>query len=172
MKKLTALLLIVVLFLTACQTSTIVAALDAVVAAAEIALPLAGAAAGLPPQVSAAIGQYLRLVNLAADQATLILAGPGTAAEKSAAVVAAFSELAAGCGCLPAGTPQLVVSAIGAVARAIARFLAQLATPAGFTAANAPVIKVSRADRSALAKIRARAEANLENLEILRESGR
>jgi len=158
------------LFLAGCSPGPLIGSLEAVVIAAEAAIPIIAAAAGLPPQTTTLIVGFLELVLKAADQATTILAGPGTTAEKSAAIIAAFSNLAQGCNCLPAGTPEVVVNVIDAIAKAIAQFLTHFAPKPGLTgSAVAPVIKIGRADRAALAKIRTRAEQNMSKLKDLKK---
>ncbi len=166
-KSAIAIVLVVVLFLTACQPSTLISALDAVVTAAEIALPIIGSTAGIPPAVMSGIVSYLQAVDVAIHQTSVILAGPGTAADKAAQILAAFAGTAAGCNCIPPGTPQVVVSVIQAVANAIAKFLAQFAQPSLLASDHA--IKITRADRAALAKIRTRAEQNLSKLKDLKK---
>jgi len=161
---------ILLLALTGCSPGPLIGSLEAVVIAAEAAIPIIAAAAGLPPQTTALIIGFLDLVLKAADQATTILAGPGTTAEKSAAIIAAFSSLAQGCNCLPAGTPQVVVNVIDAVAKAIAQFLTHFAPKQGVTGAAIPAtIKIGRADRAALAKILTRAEQNMSKLKDLKK---
>lgn len=165
-RRLISIALLLVLFLTACQPSTVISTLEAVVAAAEIALPVIGAAAGLPPQTTAGIVGYLQMVDLAITQASVILAGPGTSAQKSAQIAQAFAAIAAGCNCIPPGTPQTVVAVVNAVAQAVARFLSTMgAAPVakGIAPSSSvpPNIKVTRTDRSELTKIRQRAEVNM-----------
>ena len=76
--------LIIVLLTSACQQSTIISTLEGVVSAAEIAIPVIGAATGLNPATSTAIVSYLQLVNISTAQAATILAGAGTSAQKAA----------------------------------------------------------------------------------------
>ncbi len=151
------------LVLASCQPSTLVSSLEGVVAAAEVAVPVIGAAAGIPAPALAAIVTYLRLVDAAAGQASTILAGAGTAAEKSAQIVAVFSNITAGCNCIPAGTPAAVVSVINAVTGAVASFISHFASK-GILAAQTVEVKVTPRDRVALSKIRLRAEENTAKL--------
>ncbi len=123
-------LLIGALLLSGCQPSTVISSLEAVVAAAEIALPVIGAAAGLPPATMAGIVQYLQLVDVAITRSATILAGTGTVAEKSALIAQAFAGIANGCGCIPAGTPQTVVAVVNAVIQAISKFLVNVGAKA------------------------------------------
>src|SRR5258708_3258399 len=94
-----------VLLNSACQQSQVIATLEAAVTAAEIAIPVIGAATGLNPQVLALIVSYLQQVNIAAAEASTILAGTGTSAEKSAKIIQLFGNIAVGCNCIPPGTP-------------------------------------------------------------------
>ncbi len=151
-------MLVFALVMSACKPSTLVSSLGAVLSAAEFALPVIASAAGIPPQVTAAIVSYLQLVDAATAQASTILAGPGTSAEKSAAIIAAFANLAQGCNCLPAGTPQEIVKVLDGVAQAIAKFLVNFSSKGILPTAKAAPIKVSVSDRAALADIRNRAE--------------
>ncbi len=154
------LFLILALVTTGCQPSTVIATLEGVVSAAEIAIPVIGAATGLNPATSAKIVTYLQEVNIATAQASTILAGTGTSAQKAAQIAKAFAAIAAGCNCIPAGTPQEVVTVVNAVAQAVLQFLTNFpATPA-----PPPAVKVTAANRTALANIRTRAESNAAKL--------
>jgi hypothetical protein len=154
------LILMLVLFLVACQQSTIISTLEGVVSAAEIAIPVIGAATGLNPATTTAIVSYLQQVNIATAEAATILAGTGTSAQKAALIVQAFAKIAAGCNCIPPGTPQEVVAVVNAVAQAVLQFLTNFPP----TPAPAPVVKVSASDRTKLTSIRTRAEANMAQL--------
>jgi hypothetical protein len=154
------LFLILALFTVGCQTSTIISTLENVVSAAEIAIPVIGAATGLSSATSALIVSYLQEVNIATAQAATILAGAGTSAQKAAEIAKAFAAIAAGCNCVPPGTPQEVIAVVNAVAQAVLQFLTNFpATPA-----PPPVVKVSAPDRAKLTSIRTRAEANMGKL--------
>ncbi len=154
------LFLILALLTTGCQPSTVIATLEGVVSAAEIAIPVIGAATGMSPATLAKIITYLQEVNIATAEASTILAGTGTSAQKAAQIAKAFASIAAGCNCIPAGTPQEVVAVVNAVAQAVLQFLTNFpATPA-----TPPVVKVSASDRGKLTSIRTRAEANAANL--------
>jgi hypothetical protein len=161
--------LILVLLVGCPSTSTLISVLENVVSAAEIAVPVIGAATGLNPATSAAIVSYLQEVNIATAQAATILAGTGTSAQKAAEIAKAFAAVANGCKCVPAGTPQEIVSVVDAVAQAVLNFLANATTPpvtasSGAKAAKAPSFKVSASDRIALANIRSRALQNVDKL--------
>jgi hypothetical protein len=141
--------------LSACSSSQIVASLEAVVAAAELAVPVIGAAGGIPPQTSAVIVSYLQAVGLATGKASVILAGTGTAAEKSAAIVAAFAQVAALN--LPPGTPAEIVAVINGVSQAVINFLSPFNPPA--TAARVGLNwKLSGRDKAKLADLKARSD--------------
>jgi hypothetical protein len=159
-KTASALFLILVLLTSACQTSTIISTLEGVVSAAEIAIPVIGAATGLNPATAAAIVSYLQLVNIATAQAATILAGTGTSAQKAAQIVKLFAGIAAGCNCIPPGTPQEVVAVVNAVAQAVLNFLTNFPP----TPAPPPALKVSAPDRAKLTSIRVRAEQNMDKL--------
>lgn len=151
--------------LQGCQPSTVISTLESVVSAAEVALPIIGAASGMPPETMSRIVQYLQTVDAAVVQSASILAGPGTSAQKSLAIAQAFSQIAAGCNCVPPGTPQVVISVVDAVVKAVARFLTSVVPPQGAIAGPPPRIKVSGSDRAALADIRKRAEQHLTQLQ-------
>jgi hypothetical protein len=150
-----------VLFSSACQTSTVVTTLENVISAAEIAVPVIGAATHLSPATSTAIVSYLQEVNIATEQSATILAGTGTTAQKSAQIIQAFAKIAAGCNCVPAGTPQEVVAVVNAGAQAVLNFLTNF--KAQGVIATSP-IKVTASDRTALSKIQARAVQNAAKL--------
>ncbi len=152
--------LILVLLTSACQTSTVISTLEAVVSAAEIAIPVIGAATGLNPATATAIVSYLQQVNIATAQAATVLAGTGSSAQKAAQIVKLFAGIAAGCNCIPPGTPQEVVAVVNAVAQAVLQFLTNFPP----TPAPAPAIKVTASDRTALTSIRTRAEQNAAKL--------
>ncbi len=154
------LFLILALCTAGCQTSTVISTLENVVSAAEIAIPVIGAATGLSPATSALIVSYLQEVNIATAQAATILAGTGTSAQKAAEIAKAFASIAAGCNCVPPGTPQEVVAVVNAVAQAVLQFLTNFPP----TPAPPPAVKVSATDRIALANIRTRSEKNMGNL--------
>ena len=155
------LILLLALFLVACQQSTVISSLEAAVSAAEIAIPVIGAATGLNPQTAAAIVRYLQEVNIATAQAAGILANSGlSSAQKAAAIVQAFAKVASGCNCLPPGTPQEVVTVVNAVAQAVLNFLTNFKP----TPAPPPVVKVTASTSAALAKLRTRSEQNAAKL--------
>ena len=158
--------LILVLLLAGCQTSTVISSLESAVSAAEIAIPVIGAATGLNAKTSALIMAYLQQVNVATAEAATILANTSlTSAQKTAEIIKAFAGIAAGCNCVPPGTPQEVVAVVNAVAQAVLNFLTN------FQPAPAPpvAVKVSAADATKLASLRARSEANITKLKVVRK---
>jgi hypothetical protein len=159
------LFLILAILTVGCQTSTVISTLENVVSAAEIAIPVIGAATGLSAQTSTLIVSYLQEVNIATAQAATILAGTGTSSQKAAQIAQAFAAIAAGCNCVPPGTPQEVVAVVNAVAQAILQFLTNFQTAApGAAAMKVPSLKLTAADRMTLANIRSRSEKNAANL--------
>jgi len=165
MRTFLTILLIASLLMAGCQSSTIITSLEAAVSAAEIAIPVIGGATGLNPKTSAAIVTYLQEVNIATAQASTILAGPGTSAQKAAQIVQAFAKVAAGCNCIPPGTPQEVVTVVNAVAQAVLNFLTNFPV----TPAPPPVIKVSGTARAKLENLRVRSEQNAAKLQGVRK---
>jgi hypothetical protein len=147
------------LFTTSCDTSTVVRNLQLVIQAAEIVLPLV---LPLPQETKTTIAGYLSAVSKATNTSATLLADQTKPQEqKILGVTAAFSNAIAPQ--LPSGTPQEVVSTVGATAEAVANFLASL-PPQPKARMDAmevatPVVPVSRADVRALQQIKQRAEA-------------
>src|SRR5258708_2552269 len=144
-----ALVLVAVLFLTACQSSTLVSSLDAVVKAAEFALPVISSAAGLslPPETLANIVTYLQLVDAAIVQTSAILSDASIVL-KPEKILALWASLVAGCKCLPSGTPSEIAAVVGSVAQAVSGFLANFSQGSmkRKTLAGLPVIAISHRD--------------------------
>jgi hypothetical protein len=161
-KPVLASVLILALLASACTSSQIVTTLDAVVSAAEIAIPIIGTAAGLPPAISNLIVTYLAEVSTATGQAATILAGPGTSAQKTAQIIAAFAQVASGL-TLPPGTPAQVVTVVNAVVQAVLQFLSNFPVSPAMVAA--PVIKLNASDVKKLAGLKTRSDANLAKLQ-------
>lgn len=146
------------LSLVGCSPSQVLTTLRAVVASAEYAVSIVGPAAGVPAATLEAINRYLVAVGKATAEAADILAGTGTAAEKSALIVKVFAGVVAGCNCIPAGTPSQIVGVINAVVLAVANFLRLF--PSGANArAPLPKVDVDSGARKQLAEIRLRSEA-------------
>ena len=138
---------VLILAMAGCSTSPL-EYLQLAITAAEIALPLVGPAAGVDPATVTAVDNYLSATSGAITQATDILAGPGTDAQKAAQIIAAFAAIAAP---IIPGQYSALATAVEQVAQAIAKFIASL--PATSTATHAP----GAADAVKLSAVKARA---------------
>ena len=168
-KLLTCFLAAMLLLLAACSSNQVVTSLELTIDAVSSALPLVGPAAGLPPDIQAAVQTYLGATSEAVGKAAVILDGPGTDAQKAAAITSAFAGIAAPI--VPAKYQQ-IATAVQNVAELVAKFLSH-ATSASIesgpavrgASAFAPepskkgTTKLSAKDRKRLAEIKARAEA-------------
>jgi len=165
-----ALVLVAVLSLAACQSSTLVSSLEAVIRAAEFALPVIAAEKQWPPEAQAKGIAYLQLVDAAIVQTSAILSDASIAL-KPEKVLALWASLVAGCNCLPAGTPSEIAAVLGSVGQAVSGFLENFlqGSMKRKTLAGLPVVVISRRDASALSKIRTRAEQNLSKLQGLKQ---
>ena len=96
-------------------------------------LPQIGTLAGLPAALATAVQGYLASVNTALGNASTILLGGGTDAEKAALILAAFAGIAA-----PLIPPpfNVIAGIVAGLAAAVAKFLASLppASTAGIAA--------------------------------------
>ena len=162
------LLLIFCLLLSSCSSSQIVATLEAVVSAAEIAIPVIGSAAGLSPQTQTMIVTYLQAVNRATGQASTILSGPGTSAEKAVAIASLFAGVAKGLN-LPPGTPTQIINVIQGVANAVMAFLQNFPQSNALKAAAPVSMKVSRSDKAKLQSLLSRSNASLKKLAVMKK---
>jgi hypothetical protein len=154
---------IAVVLLQSCTAPQIIDTLDAVVSAAEVAVPVIAAAVNLPPGLASTIVTYLQSVSVAAGKASVIIAGPGTSASKDAQIIAAFAGVVGGA--LPPGTPAAIATVVQAVAQAVVNFLATI--PASTTTIGAALshsIRVSAADKVRLTSIKTRADVTLVKL--------
>lgn len=142
---------ILILCLVGCSPSAI-DILNLAVGALEIALPLIGPAAGVDPGTIAAVQTYLGATSQAITQASDILAGPGTDAQKAAAIAQAFANIVAP---LVPVKYQALAAAVEQVAQYIAQFLAKTASMARSETSH----QVSPADTQRLGTIKARAGA-------------
>ncbi len=175
----TVILLVVITIITlvslACQSSTLISTLDAIISSAEVALPIIAQAVGLPPATLTLITTFLSLVDKAIISATNILASNDTAQVKAQLIIAAFANLTNGCKCIPPGTPQVVVDVINGVLKAISKFLANFTTvtttPSVLTARPNITIKLKRSDIDKLDGIRVRAEKHQRDIQGLIISG-
>jgi hypothetical protein len=139
--------ILLILAMVGCSTSPI-EYLNLAVGALEVVLPLIGPAAGIPPNVISSVESYLGATSDAISKATDILNGPGTSAEKTAQIVAAFAGIAEP---IVPVQYQALANAVQQVALYVAKFLASLPPAAGATA--------SQSDLAKLATIRNRAGA-------------
>jgi hypothetical protein len=159
--------LISAIFLQACTATQVITTLDAVVSAAEVAVPVVAAAANLPPGIASIVETYLQAVSTAAGKASVIIAGPGTTASKDTQIIAAFAGVVGGT--LPAGTPAEIAAVVQAVAQAVANFLATIpASPTVVGAALTRSIRLSSADKVQLTAIKTRSDVNLVKLKAMR----
>lgn len=116
--------------LAGCSTATVITDLQVALDAISVALPILGGLTGIPPSVSTAVTAYVTAANEALGQASTILSGPGTDAEKAAAIAAAFAGIAVPV--VPAQYAALA-SLVQTIAQDVAAFLASVpgtATPA------------------------------------------
>jgi hypothetical protein len=153
-----ALLLVVAVVICACAPGQVVATLEAVIAAVEVALPLVMQGSGLPADQQAKITAYVSAVANATSQAAAELASADSGQVKAARVTAIFAGITAPM--LPPGTAQRVVSVVASVANAVAKFLVQVQpAPMSFGARMVAVkVKVSGADTDRLSQIQKRAQ--------------
>jgi hypothetical protein len=149
-----------ILFLSSCSSNQAIADLQVAVDLADIAFQAVAASASIPPDVQTLVVNYLQATDTALSQASAILAGPGTSAEKAAQVTAAFA--AAVKPLLPAGTSQVVASAVNAVAAAIAKFLEHFAW-------TVPIPKAKPDQVKALNATQRKAQANLQRMKMWRQ---
>ena len=141
-------------FLVGCGTSSIVTALEAVIAAAEAAVATLGAVGTIPPATVTLLENYLTSVSEATAFASTELASNDSPAVKATKIIQQFAMIAAPI--LPPGTAQVVVDVIQAVTKAIANFLSQIEAPKTATA-NLSKLTLSDSDRAKLGKIHERA---------------
>jgi hypothetical protein len=111
---------LLILSLVGCTTSQVVSDLQIALDAITVALPILGTLTGVPADVSTAVTNYATAANQALGQAATILDGPGTDAEKAAAIAAAFAGIAA-----PVVPAQYAALAqlVGTIAAEVAAFL-------------------------------------------------
>ena len=160
-----AFLLMLILLTTGCNSSSTISTLQAVVSAVSAVFPIIGSAAGLPPAVVNQIADYLSQVSYASAQAVDIWDSSATPAAKAAQITALFSHIATVN--LPPGTAQTVVSAITAVASAVAAFLATLPSQAATTTKATTPAPLSAADQAKLKTINSDALADLQKARAL-----
>lgn len=164
MKRL-ILLPLLFLGLAGCTSSEVITDLQLAVDAVSVALPLIAPAAGLPATLVAAIDTYLGATSQAISQASTILAGADTDAQKAVAIAAAFAGIAAPLVCpdqAPGAPPCKwagLAAAIQAVAADVAKFLATepVAASLAKTASPSHVTTWSASQQAQLAAIKAKA---------------
>lgn len=120
---------LLIISMVACTTSQVVGNLEVALDAVSVALPILGGLTGTPTDLTSAAVTYVAATNQALGEATTILGGPGTDAEKAVAITAAFASIA-----VPVVPPQYAALSqmITTVASDVAAFLASvpaLATP-------------------------------------------
>lgn len=158
-----AILLALVVCLAGCTPGAVTSALDKVVSAVELALPLLSFA-GVPAPVIVLAQGYLQSVSAAVNETTTELASTDTSAVKAAKIASYFA--AAIVPVLPAGTPPIVAQLLQAVSDAVAAFLKHIAGGQTLVAGKVPEIKVTMRDRAALAKIKERNAQNIAKLAV------
>jgi len=124
---------ILIIMLVACTSTQIVTDLEVALDAIQVGLPILGTVSGVPADVLTAAQTYVAAANSALGQASTILTGPGTDAEKTALIFAAFAGIAAPN--IPAQY-QAIAQLVSVVAADVAKFLASLppASTAGIAA--------------------------------------
>ena len=137
------------LILSGCST-TAIDILNLAVGALEVALPLIGPAAGIDPGTLAAVSGYLGGVSQAITEASSILAGTGTDAQKAAAIAAAFAGIAK-----PLVPPQY--SALAAAVEQVAQYVAQFLTKAAAGSASPAIHILSSGDAVKVQAVQQRA---------------
>lgn len=122
-RKPAALLLATLLILSGCSTSQVINNLQTALDAISAGLPILAGITGVPPATVTQVETYLTATNQALGQASTILAGSGTDAQKAAQIAAAFAGIAA-----PVIPSQYaaIASLIGTVAQDVAAFLASV----------------------------------------------
>jgi hypothetical protein len=141
-------------FLVGCGTSQVVSTLDAVVASAQAAVSVLGAAGQIPPGTVALIDTYLKAVSQAAMFASTEINSSDSTAVRITKIVQQFAMITAPN--LPAGTAQNIVAVIQAVTQAIASFLTNLQPVGVGTTAS---IRFSKSDLARLGAIHTKAQA-------------
>jgi hypothetical protein len=108
------------LILSACSTSQTITNLQIALDAISAGLPILSGLTGVPPATVTQVETYLTATNQALGQASTILAGPGTDAQKAAQITAAFASIAQ-----PVVPAQYaaIVALVATVAGDVANFL-------------------------------------------------
>ena len=151
------------LILLACTTSQVIANLQIALDAISAGLPILAGITGVPAGTVAAVETYITATNQALGQASTILAGSGTDAEKAAQIAAAFANIAK-----PIVPSQYaaIAALVATVAGDVAQFLASVpasapvAVVASKTATPGKTTSWSSHDKEMLAKCTSTANAN------------
>jgi len=174
--KPTAIVLAALLILSACSTSQVIANLQIALDAVAAGLPILSGITGVPPAVVSDVETYATATNQALGQASTILAGSGTDAQKAAQIAAAFAGITA-----PVVPAQYaaIANLVATVAKDVAAFLSSVpsgGSAPGGSAASANVTlgaghttKWSSHDYDVLAKCTSEANANAIKLQALKK---
>jgi hypothetical protein len=122
-RVLLAVILIGLLSLSGCFTPTVITDLQIALDAISAALPVLTNLAGIPSATATAVLAYITATNQALGQASTILSGAGTDAEKAAEITAAFANIAVP---VVPGQYAALVSLVATVAADVASFLASV----------------------------------------------
>jgi hypothetical protein len=126
MKTRIAIAAFLIVCLMGCGQTTIIQNLQLTLDAITTAFPIIAGLTTMPPATVTDVGNYLDATNTALGQASTILAGTGTDAQKAAQITAAFASIAAPV--VPAQYAS-IVTLIGTVAKDVSTFLASLPAP-------------------------------------------
>jgi hypothetical protein len=118
-----ALVAFLIVCLMGCGQTTVIQNLQITLDAITAAFPIIAGLTTIPPATVTDVETYLDATNTALAQASTILAGPGTDAQKAAQIAAAFAAIAQPV--VPAQYAS-IVTLIGTVAKDVATFLASL----------------------------------------------
>lgn len=158
---------VLIVCLICCTPSQILPNLEIALDAISVGLPVLAGVSGVPADVVAMAEAYLAAANSALGQASTILAGPGTDAEKAAQILAALASVAQ-----PAVPAQYAAIAqlVNLVATDLAKFIASLPAPAAATPSviGKTVHVLSDKDRARLAHATSVYNANAAALAKLR----
>src|ERR1035438_6342824 len=123
MKTKTAIAALMIGCLIGCGQTTVIQNLQITLDAITAAFPIIAGLTTIPPATVTDVESYLDATNTALAQASTILAGPGTDAQKAAQIAAAFAAIAQ-----PVVPSQYtsIVTLIGTVSKDVATFLASL----------------------------------------------
>ncbi len=117
MKKLICVAALV--FATACNTSTLVSNLNAIIAGVDAALPIVQAAGGMPSETQELATEYLSAVSTATSQAATIIQSANSDVVKATMLMALFAKVV-----LPVipNTPPALAVDLNDIAAAITAF--------------------------------------------------